>query len=135
VTFGQLISSAAAITFENEGKSLMPYAPAHVNATGFGGDITITWVRRGRYFNEWRDSVDVPLGEDSESYEVDILDVGSPITVVRTLSSSSESVTYTAAHQLSDFGSPIPPDPLLIRLYQISATVGRGFVTEAELSP
>ena len=73
---------------------------------------------------------DVPLAEDSEAYEVEIRD-GS--TVKRTLTTSTTSVLYTAAQQTADWGAPLGPgQSLSIRIYQLSALIGRGagrFVT------
>ena len=63
----------------------------------------------------------MPLGEDSERYEIDILD-GSD--VVRTLSATSPTATYTAAQQTADFGSPQPS--ISLRINQLSTTAGRG---------
>lgn len=66
------------------------------------GDLTITWNRRARGLNDWIDSIDVPLMEESESYAVDVLaDDGA--TVVRTLSVTDETAIYTAAQQAADF--------------------------------
>ena len=92
-----------------------------------GGDLNISWIRRTRYSGEWRDLVDVPLNEASEVYEVDILDGAGQ--VVRTLSSTSASITYTAADQTTDFGAP--QSTLDIAVYQVSAAVGRGFAGRA----
>ena len=64
---------------------------------------------------------DVPLAEESERYEIDILD-GS--TVRRTISTTSPSATYSAADQTADFGAP--QSACTIRLYQIAAGYGRG---------
>jgi hypothetical protein len=92
-----------------------------------GGDLTITWVRRTRYSGEWRDLVDVPLNEASEAYEVDVLD--GPGQVVRTLISSSPSITYSAADQATDFGAL--QSAIDVAVYQLSAVVGRGFAGRA----
>jgi hypothetical protein len=40
-------------------------------------------------------------------------------------------VTYTAAEQTADFGSPQPS--VALKVYQISATVGRGWPAAATL--
>ncbi len=63
----------------------------------------------------------MPLGEDEERYEVDVLDGAS---VVRTLASSVPSVSYSATEQAADFGSPQPAYD--IRVYQLSPAYGRG---------
>src|SRR4029453_3454567 len=65
------------------GRGLIPLSPVHVRRACSAGDLTITWKRRPRIGGDSWDSVEVPLGEDSERYEIDILD-GSD--VLRTLS-------------------------------------------------
>jgi len=90
------------------------------------GDLTIEWIRRSRALSAdiWG-SGEVTLGEESESYEIDIM---SGSTVKRTLVSTSPSVVYTSAHQVADFGAALGPgDSLDIVIYQIAAVAGRGF--------
>jgi hypothetical protein len=70
----------------------------------------------------------VPLGEDSEQYALDVLSDGG---VVRTLVATSPTALYAAADELADFGAP--QAALSVRVSQLSATVGRGFATEASL--
>ena len=89
---------------------------------------TITWKRRTRIGGDSWDSVEVPLGEDAERYEIDILD-GSD--VVRTLSATSPAATYTAAQQTADFGSP--QSSISLRIHQLSTTTGRGTPRSAVL--
>jgi hypothetical protein len=129
VSLGNDIAAAATIEFANQGVGLKPYAPAHANGSRNGsGDLMIKWIRRTRIGGEWRDYVDASLGEDSESYEVDIMN-GS--TVVRTLAVTSPTVTYTAADQTTDFGST--QSSITLRVYQLSADIGRGYKTEKTL--
>lgn len=123
VTFDSLISIIAPEIFTNNAVSLEPYSPAHIKGSRDGSDnLTITWIRRNRLAGEWRDSIDVPLSEDSESYEVDIMDGAA---VKRTLTGSSESVIYTAAQQTTDWGAP--QSSVEVNIYQLSADVGRGY--------
>jgi hypothetical protein len=83
VSIGSDPSLPAAVAFTNEGASLKPYAPVHLQGSRNGaGDLTITWVRRTRYSGEWRDSVDVPLNEASEAYEADVLDGDGQVRLV-----------------------------------------------------
>jgi hypothetical protein len=84
--------------------------------------MVIYWIRRGRLNNEWVDGIDVPLSEASESYSIEIY---SGATLKRTLTSATQSVAYTAAQETTDFGSP--QSSISLRIYQISADVGRGF--------
>jgi hypothetical protein len=57
------------------GNDLKPYAPVHLAATGtWGSNVTLNWVRRSRVGGELIDgSGEVPLAEDSEEYELEIL--------------------------------------------------------------
>jgi hypothetical protein len=64
------------------------------------------------------------LAEDSEAYEVDILD-GS--VVKRSLTTATTSALYTAAQQTADWAALLGPnDHLQLRIYQLSALIGRG---------
>lgn len=103
------------------GRGLKPFSPIHVKGSFSGTEFTITWIRRTRKGGDNWNLVEVPLSEDSESYEVDILDGE---TVVRTLSSTTTSVTYTAEQQVTDFGSI--QSSYTVDVYQLSATLGRG---------
>lgn len=123
VTLNTSMADAAVVPFTNNGASLKPLSPVHIKGTRDGSNnLTVTAIRRTRIGGEWRDSVDVSLGETTEAYEVDFLN-GS--TVVRTKSVSSPSVSYTAAEQTTD--GLTPGDPVSLRWYQISEAVGRGF--------
>jgi hypothetical protein len=116
-------------TFTARCVGLMPWSPVHLaGARNVAGDLSTTWVRRTRFGGVWADGADVPLNEESERYEVDILDGAD---VVRTISTDSPAATYTAAQQIADFGSPQPS--IAVRVYQISATVGRGRPAAATL--
>ena len=64
------------------------------------------------------------MAEELEAYEVEILDGA---TVKRVLSTTTTSAVYTAAAQTADWGVLLGPgDTLDIRIYQLSALVGRG---------
>jgi hypothetical protein len=124
---GQYLADVPAVTFTNTGVGLKPYAPCSIAATRDGSlNVTLTWIRRTRIGGAWRDLVDVPLGEDTESYSIDVMNGAS---VVRTLTATTETVGYTAAQQTTDFGSA--QAAILFHVYQISAQVGRGYVGAA----
>ena len=109
------------------GVNLKPLSPVYLNGSRHPStrDWELSWTRRGRVSPDWRNSVDVPIGEASEAYEIDIYDGAVYATVKRTLTSSTPDVTYTSAHQVADFGAN--QATLYVRVYQISATVGRGY--------
>jgi hypothetical protein len=111
--------AAAGHTFR--GRGLTPLSPAHVRATRSGGDIAFSWKRRTRIGGDSWDAIEVPLAEDSERYEVDILDGA---TVKRTIVATTPGCAYSAAQQSADFGSS--QSTVSIAVYQMSAAYGRG---------
>jgi hypothetical protein len=115
-------------------RALMPYAPVHATRTDdtpTSGDITLAWERRTRVTGDLVDGVGLaPLSEDTESYEIDILD-GTGGTVLRTLLATTTTVVYDSADVTTDHGGP--PATLYFRVYQMSAQVGRGFSIEEGL--
>ena len=115
--------------FTPEGVGLRPFSVAHVEQPWrrprTPGDLTIRWTRRSRALaaDSWG-GLEVPLAEELEAYEVEILDGA---TVKRVLSTTTTSAVYTAAQQTADWGAPLGPgDTLDIRIFQLSALVGRG---------
>ena len=97
-------------------------------------DWTITWSRRTRVGGELRDYVDASLGETSELYDVEVCSNNSYATIKRTFSNlTTPSVVYTAAMQTTDFGSV--QTQLYVNVYQLSATVGRGYPLSAPVPP
>jgi hypothetical protein len=103
-----------------------PYSPCHVAGAQAGsGDIALNWIRRTRLGGDSWEQTEVPLGEESESYELDIYNAAGT-NVLRTLSATSPSLIYTAAQQSSDFGGGGTPFPLDVAVYQLSSIFGRG---------
>lgn len=105
--------------------ALKPRAPSHVTGSISANDWNLTAVRRTRLGGEWEDLTGfVQLGEDGENYEWDIPIPGG----TRILTSTSPTVTYTSAQQVADWGDD--QTELTWTVYQMSASVGRGFGTE-----
>lgn len=125
VSQGTLAASAPIQTKAFHGRDQMPYAPVQVAAALSGSDIVLTWVRRTRINGGlvWGTGA-IPLSEAAESYSVDVYNALGTM-VLRTLTSSTPTTTYHAADIATDFGST--PTSLNVSVYQISATVGRGF--------
>jgi len=118
-----------ATSFTPEGVGLRPFSVAHVEQPWrkpqTPGDLTIHWTRRSRSLSadNWG-AGEVPLAEEVEAYEVEILDGPA---VKRTLAAASTSVVYTAAQQSADWGAPLGSgDTLTVRIFQLSALIGRG---------
>jgi hypothetical protein len=109
-------------------EALKPVAPVRLGARRVGGDVALSWVRRTRIGGDAWEPLDVPLGEDSQRYEVDILDGAA---LLPTLITGDPAVTYAAADELADLGTP--QASLAVRIAQISPLVGRGFAATATL--
>ncbi|AUM73663.1 baseplate multidomain protein megatron [Paracoccus jeotgali] len=115
--------------FTPVGVGLRPFSVAHVEQPWrrprTPGDLTIRWTRRSRALSadSWG-AADAPLAEETEAYEVELLDGA---TVKRTLTATATSVVYTSAQQTADWGALLGPSNTLdIRIFQISAMIGRG---------
>lgn len=122
-------ASALALAVTPHSTALRPLTPVHLSARRDGSGVTFAWVRRARFdADNW--AGEIPLGEDSEQYAVDIL---SGSSVVRTLTATAPSVLYPSASELADFGSA--QSSLSFQVTQLSATVGRGFAAQATLIP
>ena len=115
--------------FTPDGVGLRPFSVAHVEQPWrkprAPGDLTIRWTRRSRALaaDSWG-GLEVPVAEEMEAYEVEILDGA---VVKRSLTTATTSALYTAAAQTADWGALLGPgDTLDIRIYHLSALVGRG---------
>lgn len=134
ITFGKSLDSSTDTAFTYTGINLKCLSPVYLNGNRHPStnDWTLTWIRRTRVGGEWRDYVDASLGESSESYEIDIFSDGSYTTLKRTLTATSQTVAYTSAQQVTDFGSN--QATLYVRVYQLSATVGRGYALQTSIT-
>jgi hypothetical protein len=120
--------AAVALTMTPGDTALLPLSPVHVAAVRAGDGIHISWIRRTRIDGDgW--GIEVPLGEESEAYVLDIISGGS---AVRTIACLSPQALYAAANELTDFGAV--QTSLHIRVAQLSATVGAGHTAEVTLA-
>jgi hypothetical protein len=126
ITQGATLDSDTNRTFTYQGVNLECLSPCQFTGSRHPTtrDWTLSWTRRSRYAG-WRDYVDAALGEATESYEMDIYSSSAYTTVKRTLSSTTPTLTYTSANQTTDFGAN--QGTLYVKVYQISANVGRGY--------
>lgn len=90
-----------------QGTILKPLSPCRcIGVKESNGDFTLRWIRRTRIAGGWNNYGDVPLGEDSEAYELEILRPDG--TVARTVTGlTAQSTTYTSAQQSTDFTAPM----------------------------
>ena len=126
ITVNRDISTDSNRSFTYAGVNLKPLAPILLTGNrDSSNDWSLTWIRRTRDGGEWRDNVDASLGETSEAYQVDVFSDGTYTAVKRTISATSASAAYTSADQTTDFGGN--QGTLYLKIYQMSATVGRGY--------
>jgi hypothetical protein len=127
ITVDQDISTDSNRSFAYQGVNLKPLSPVYLNGSRdpSSNDWTLTWIRRTRTGGEWRDYVDASLGEEVEAYQIEIYANGTYATIKRTISTTSPTASYTNANQMTDFGSN--QSTLYLKIYQMSAVVGRGY--------
>jgi len=133
ITDEDTIDSDSDKTFSYDGVNLECLSPCQETGSRHPttNDWTIKWTRRTRYAG-WRSFVDAELAEDSESYEIDIFSSAAFTTIKRTLTSTTQTVQYTSAQQITDFGSN--QSTIRVKIYQMSALVGRGYALTATLT-
>jgi hypothetical protein len=110
--------------------ALRPLSPVNPRARRNDDGVLLSWICRTRRDGDSWAAGEVPLGEDREGYEVDVLDGAA---VKRTLRADAPSVLYPTADEIADFGAP--QALLSIRIVQMSATVGRGIPLQAAVKP
>jgi hypothetical protein len=111
--------------------ALVPLAPCHLGFAWDGDDLVLSWRRRDRAPSAA--SIALPqtaMSETREAYDLEILGGGA---VVRAFSGIAQhEQVYTAAQQAADFPGGLP-NPLTIRVTQLSAVTGRGRQAEESL--
>lgn len=114
---GTSFAASGPFSFAGGLRAETPLSPVHLRARrDSGGTIALTWVRRGRKDADNWTSTDIPLDEESESYQLDILDAAGS-TVLRSITLSEAAYSYSAALQIIDFGTQ--PASLNVRVRQM----------------
>ena len=131
VAGGAAVDDADSETLSITGASLRPFSPAPGDIIRDGSsNITLTWHRRTRVVTRLFAPATVPLAEESEAYEIDVYDPDDPGTVLRTITATSETASYSATEQGDDGFSAW--DTVGFRIYQMSEIYGRGKPLEVE---
>ncbi|MFT6673957.1 MAG: hypothetical protein ACJAVM_000128 [Sulfitobacter sp.] len=103
-----------------DGNGLRPYSPCHLRAVAQeNGDLAVSWIRRSRIEGDNWDQPEVPLGEESESY---LLQVRMGSLFLRQETITAPNWTYSAAAQAADGIAA----PYQISVAQVSALYGAG---------
>jgi hypothetical protein len=101
------------------GNGLRPYAPVHLRANSTTVGFEMSWIRRTRLDGDDWSGLDVPLGEESESYLLRLLEGG---TVVREVVTTEPNWLYSTAMQATDALT----GPFEVEVAQVSAIYGPG---------
>lgn len=74
VTIGKTLAGTQSQAFTDTGVALKPFAPVDLRKAGDDSSIIVTWKRRSRLATRFTGSagINVPLGEASESYTVEL---------------------------------------------------------------
>jgi hypothetical protein len=93
-------------TFINTSEALRPYSPVHAKvAYDSGRNAVCTWIRRTRHSGQWTDGIgEVPLNEQVERYAVDVSDASG---ILRTITVSAPSCSYSHVDYLADVGGNV----------------------------
>jgi hypothetical protein len=126
-TQGASIDSAKDVADTYDAVNLKPLSP--VDLRGSRNPLTLDWslssARRTRSATELFSGASVPLGESSETYQIEIFSAGYS-TVKRTFSGlTSLDVEYTSSEQVEDFGAN--QETLYVEARQVSGMVGLGY--------
>ncbi len=129
VTIGRSIQETVSQSFTYTGQNLEPFAPVELGAgRNASNDYTINWRRRSRLGVDYPLFYDPPSGETTTTFDVEIWNSAFS-TLRRTVAAvAAETTTYTAAQQAADSGGVLTSYG--VRVYQLSATVGRGYVLQ-----
>ena len=111
-----------------DGVGLRPYSPCHLRAVRDGaGNWLVSWIRRTRIDGDSWQSFEVPLGEDTESYAVRLVNDG---VIVREDRTETPHWIYSSTAQIADGID----GAFSIEVAQLSGRFGAGPFTRIELN-
>jgi hypothetical protein len=117
--------SYADLTIGGSLRATRPLSPTYFKMLNTGAGYAFSWIRRTRINGDSWEIAEVPLAEDIESYQLQILNGA---TLVRSVTTSAANYFYAASDAVADFGAA--PTSFTAQVSQISATFGPGAVTE-----
>ncbi|WP_173931146.1 glycoside hydrolase TIM-barrel-like domain-containing protein [Chelativorans sp. Marseille-P2723] len=110
-------------------RALMPLSPVHLRSRVEGGDLHLSWLRRGRIDADSWLAEDIPLGEEREEYRIEIAPVGGSPRRIATV--SSPEWIYSADMRSADFPEP---SQIEVTVRQMSVAIGAGLPARTILS-
>jgi hypothetical protein len=120
----------AHVDFEHQCKrlGLRPLPPCRLRAQRLSDRVRFTWIRRTRIDGDGWGIADVPLGEQSEVYALEIVDGADAVRAVELVQPTFD---YMQAEIAADFGSD--PGAFTLRIAQLSAVYGPGAALQRTL--
>jgi hypothetical protein len=106
-------------------KGLRPLRPAQLQARPQAGGVLLSWIRQTRSGGDAWDIENVPLSEESERYQLQVINGA---TVVRSWAPQTAQQFYGGAEMTADFGAV--PTTLTLKVAQVSASFGAGTFLE-----
>lgn len=114
----------AAVGLEEVAMSVWPLSVADLEGVReTSNDWTLIWRRRSRLAVDPFRTDELPLLEDEELYDIEVLNVGTG-TLVAIYESTTPDFTYTSSQQTTDFGSA--QSTIRVKVYQRGTLVHRG---------
>jgi len=106
VSAGRLLSSATGELFTDNGVGQKPFAPVDLRKEGDDSAVVVTWKRRTRLAPRFcgTGGINTPLGETSESYDVELRDAGDVLISTDTVTSAEWS--GGSAIRVGSLGAP-----------------------------
>ena len=94
VTAGRLLSSATGALFTDTGVGQKPFAPVDLRKSGDDSSVVVIWKRRTRLAPRFcgTGGINVPLGETSESYDVELYDASDVLVASDTVTEAEWTV-------------------------------------------
>lgn len=112
------------------GRGFYPLAPVHLRAKRSGEGVHLSWIRQTRRGGDGWEQGEVPLGEDREAYQLEVLSGAGDL--LHSLTVSEPKALYSLEQELVDFGQI--QNSLTVRVAQVSATAGPGFFRKEVLN-
>lgn len=126
VTAGASIDSAEDVAHTYAGVNLKPMAPVDLKGerSAYTLDWNLSWMWRSRTLVELFSGLAQPPSESPELYDLEIWNADYTVMKRSFSALTVHACSYTAAMQVTDFGSI--QETVRVRIYQYSAVVGRG---------
>lgn len=125
---GRTLAGTSAVASDFQSIRTKPLSPSYLRCTrDAAGNATFTWSPRTRFLTLWEGGV-FPDSEATGTWRVEFFQYGTFSTAVRTKTSSTASVEYTAAEQAADGVSD--PARIAVRVRRVSAAGQVGYALE-----